>query len=300
MVNISEGYYDGSEEAIVHDVTFEKGIYKEAIKFKKVRNIKRPKGCKFGCCEYYLDCWDDYNGIIDITHCKKFETKILSIIGIIAGIIFIITWLSLINSIIEPVSIIMIFVLALLPFIFIVLDILMILIIKKKLLPIIFEKYLFKKLTKNEGKENENVEKTALEIQNEKIIVAERLIEKLSAISKKQNFGANNKKIKKCIQILNTIVKEIKRKPYKYSKVESIFRIYLPEFYKILKYYAKLSKVSIEKKKYKTTITKAVDNFLKLLKSKEEKIFIDKDFTEMQLESTTEALIAKMKMNNYD
>lgn len=308
MVNISVGHFNKKENAIVHDVTFEKGVRKEKIIFKNIQNIKQPKNCSRFNCLYYEHCWRERNGIIDIAQCIDRQDTIctiliavIEVIIILACIIIGLIGISTPSLSIVP-SIIIGIILTLGPILAILSAQMLEERVEELLLPVILEKYLLIKLTIHNRKQRgiEDTQKEPEEIKDEKILKAEKLVKKLNKVSEKYKFGENDEDVKKCVKILNEIIAKVRQKPSRYSKVDSLFRIYIPEFYKVLKYYLKLSKTHVEEKENEEILTKAVEEMLKLLNNKKEKILLDETLTKMQLEATTDALITKMKMDNYN
>ena len=268
--------------------------------FNDVANLPKCNSCTRKTCDFYKQCMHEGEGVVRIFDCKKnakWANNIWNLAtGILVIIFAIIYYKKLSLGTFKGTAILIITM--------VVLDIICCGI--EKLASIIRDNYFYYKLKKAQIKEKVLEERNRLEEEakaikeqeeadaknpnRSKIREAETTLEQIAEISKNINFGECDEKVEFCVQKCRKIIEQLKKDTSGYIRVESLLQVYLPEFYRILAYYAEFEKAEAVEEAQAKKLNQIVDYFYNFLcKQKEEAIF-DKKATEIKFNIAADTL----------
>ena len=286
-ISIGGGYK--IEDETFHNVT----INNET--FKKIPNIAKCKKCTRRC-KYYRDCMYFNDGVVRRFDCKRNVNLINRLWNIVtsAVVVFgVVTYYKTWNlGLFKGTSALIISL--------VVLDILCCIIeffIKR-----IRNRYFYKKLKTNQRK---NEKKEAIKLQEEiakqaieeakdpnkaKIREAETLLNEIEALSDAVDFGNCDHEIETCVEKCREIIGYLKKDTSSYIRVESLFKVYLPQFYRILSYYNEFKKADAVEESLNTNLSEAVKFFYDFLCRQRIEAIFDRDATEIRFNNAVSSL----------
>lgn len=295
-VRISNGYkHDGK---ICHNVTI------RGETFKNVPDLPKCENCTSSNCKYYFSCMKDedgYNkGVVRTFDCAKNAKRairtwnfVTSLLVNFMAINFYRTWAL---GFFKGTAALLAFLVAF--------DIICCSI--EKLVDILRDNYFYHKLKKNRAKEKaaeeqkrlaeeakrikEQAEADAKDPNRLKIREAETTLTQIAQISKNINFGECDEQVEFCVTKCREIIDHLNKDSSGYIRVESLLQVYLPEFYKILAYYAEFEKAEAVEEDQAKKLNDTVNYFYNFLcKQKVEAIF-DKKATEIKFNAAADTL----------
>ena len=268
--------------------------------FKNIPNLPKCRNCTSDMCKYHENCMIDNEGVVRIFDCKKNVQRANNIWNVVTGslvIFFAITYYKTLNLGVIKGTAFLILTLVILDIICCIIE---------KIASIIRDNYFYNKLKNAQVKEKvleeqkrlaeeakmmkEQAEEDAKDPNRPKIREAETTLEQIAEISKNINFGECDEKVEFCVQKCREIIEVINKDTSGYIRVEILLQVYLPEFYRILAYYAEFQKAEAVEKAQEEKLNQIVDYFYNFLcKQKVEAIF-DKKATEINFNSAADTL----------
>lgn len=268
--------------------------------FKDVPNIPKCKECTRKKCKYYKYCMEECKGVVRTFDCLKNEAKVQLL------------WKVLTSAIVGGLTITYYDILGLgffkgtaaLIMSLVILDIICCGI--EWLVVVVRDNWFYRKLKKKQAKENaleeqkrlaeearlmkEQAEADAKDPNRIKIRDAENTLAQIAQISKDINFGECDEKVEFCVSKCKEIIDYLKKDSSGYIRVESLLQVYLPEFYRILAYYAEFEKAEAVEDEQRNRLGDTVNYFYNFLcKQKVEAIF-DKKATEIKFNAAADTL----------
>lgn len=291
-VRISSGFRHNDE--MCHDVTI------KGEKFENVPNLPKCKNCNSNNCKYYSKCIRCEGGVVRTFDCKKNVVLVNQAWNLVTGALvafFAITYYKTWDlGFFKGTAAILLTI--------VVMDMLCSGI--EKLVEVIRDNYFYRKLKKNQDKEKaaeeqkrlaeeakriqEQAEADAKDPNRAKIREAETTLDQIAAISNSIHFGESNEKVEFCVTKCREIIDYLNQDSSGYIRVESLLQVYLPEFYRILAYYAEFQKAEAVEEAHDNKLNDIVDYFYNFLcKQKVEAIF-DKKATEIKFNAAANTL----------
>ena len=291
-VKVSKGYE--SDNITCHDVTI------KGETFYNVPNISKCKKCSYKTCDNYQPCVIWEGGVVRVFDCEKNANRASIIWNFVTGVLLVI----LTNMYYRTLSLGFFKGTAALLVTFVALDVFCCGL--EKLVDIVRENYFYHKLKKRDEKQKEleeqkrlaeeaknmreQAEADAKDPNRVKIREAENTLEQIATLSEKINFGECDEKVEFCVSKCKEIIDHLKKDNSGYIRVETLLQVYLPEFYRILAYYAEFEKAEAVEETQKNKLNGTVDYFYSFLcKQKVEAIF-DKKATEIKFNAAADTL----------
>lgn len=291
-VLVRNGYkHDGK---IYHDVAI-KGKW-----FFNVPNIPKCKDCTSKKCRYYTNCMENNKGVVRTFDCDKNADRVQllwkAVTCALVGALTFTYYKTLSLGFFKGTAALIVSL--------VVLDIICCGI--ESLVVVIRDNCFYHKLKKKKAKEEalkeqkrlaeeakllkEQAEADAKDPNRIKIRDAESTLAQIAQISKDINFGECDKQVEFCVSKCKEIIDYLKKDSSGYIRVESLLQVYLPEFYRILAYYAEFEKAEAVEDEQKNRLNDTVNYFYNFLcKQKIEAIF-DKKATEIKFNAAADTL----------
>lgn len=262
-------------------------------RFEKIPNLSKCNNCTSSNCKYYRDCVYKNGGVVRKFDCEKNVAFVSLIWNIITGSFVIyftnIYYKTLNLGFFKGTAALIVTLVAM--------DIICCGI--EKLVEIFRDNHFYKKLKKKRDKEKaaeekKRLEEEAIKIKEEEAAKAKELntikklrdventITQIEKISNDIDFGECDEKVDFCITKCKEIMDYLKNHSFSYIRVESLFEVYLPEFYRILVFYSELKNEETEAvgEIYTKKLNNTVNYFYKLLYNQEIEAIFDKKATE--------------------
>lgn len=291
-VRISEGYKrDGK---IYHDVTI------KGERFEFVPNLSKCDSPSCENCRYYRECIYINDGVVRMFDCQKNAALVRGVWNYVTGVLL--TFLAI--TYYRTLSLGFFKGTAALIVTMVAMDVVCCGI--EKFASIIRDNYFYNKLKKREAKKEaeeeqkrlleeakkmqEQAEADAKDPNRVKIREAETTLDQIKQLSDQINFGECDKKVEFCVSKCREIIDYLKKDSSGYIRVESLLQVYLPEFYRILAYYAEFEKAEAVEDAQNNKLNETVNYFYNFLcKQKVEAIF-DKKATEIKFNAAADTL----------
>jgi len=289
---VLEGYVDNDE--IVHDVII------NGKQFTRVPNLAKCKSCTVDSCKYYDECIRRNKGVVRFFDCRKnafWVSWFWNFVTILLVLYFASTYYETRNLGFFKGTGAMLATTTVLDFLFTIIE---------ELIEIMRNNYFSYKLQRKIVKEKaaeeekrlaeeakrmkEQAESDAKEPNRIKIREAEITLTQIATISEAINFGECDEKVEFCVTKCREIIDYLKQDSSGYIRVETLLQVYLPEFYKILVYYAEFEKAKVVEEAQNKKLNDTVNYFYDFLcKQKIEAIF-DKEATEIKFNAAADTL----------
>lgn len=292
-VRVSGGYRHNG--IMCHNVTIKEE------RFENVPNIPKCQNCTSDNCKYYRDCLYYGDGVVRTFDCKKNATMANRIWNAVTGAIIVFmaiqyykTWsLGFFKGTAAVIATM------------VVMDILCCCI--ERFVDVFRTNYFYRILKKREEKEKlaeeqKRLAEEALRMQKQaeedakdpnrvRIREAESTLSQIAKLSADINFGDCDEKVEFCVEKCKEIIEYLNNNDSSgYIRVENLLQVYLPEFYKILAYYADFARADAVEDAQKKKLGETVDYFYNFLcKQKVEAIF-DKKATEIKFNASADTL----------
>lgn len=291
-IEISGGYKrDGK---IYHNVTI------KGERFEMVPNISKCENCNTNNCRYYRDCVYYGDGVVRTFDCTKNAKRASVLWNIVTGAL--IVYLAI--TFYRTLSLGFFKGTAALLACMVGLDIICCGI--EYLVDVFRTNFFYNRLKRKEEKEKQAEEQKrlaeeALRMQKQaeedakdpnriKIRDAETTLDQIAKLSEEINFGACDEKVEFCVGKCREIIDHLKKDSSGYIRVESLLQVYLPEFYRILAFYAEFEKAEAVEEAQDKKLNDTVNYFYNFLcKQKVEAIF-DKRATEIKFNAAADTL----------
>jgi len=268
--------------------------------FYNVPNIPKCKDCTSKKCRYYTNCIENNQGVVRTFDCSKNQDRVQLLWKVLTSAIAAILTLTYY----ETLSLGFFKGTAALIMSLVVLDIICCGI--EWLVVVVRDNWFYRKLKKKQAKEDalkeqkrlaeearlmkEQAEADAKDPNRIKIRDAESTLAQIAQISKDINFGECDEKVEFCVSKCKEIIEYLKKDSSGYIRVESLLQVYLPEFYRILAFYAEFEKAEAVEDEQRNRLNDTVNYFYDFLcKQKVEAIF-DKKATEIKFNAAADAL----------
>lgn len=291
-IKVSDGYKRGGK--IYHNVTI------KGERFEMVPNLSKCENCSTDNCRYYRDCMYYGDGVVRTFDCTK-NAKTASMLwnfatGVLVVYLAITFYRTLSLGFFKGTAALLACMVGL--------DIICCGI--EYLVDVFRINFFYTKLKKKEEKEKQAEEQKrlaeeALRMQKQaeedakdpnrvKIREAETTLDQIAKLSEDINFGECDEKVEFCVNKCREIIDHLKKDSSGYIRVESLLQVYLPEFYRILAYYAEFEKAEAVEDAQDKKLNDTVNYFYNFLcKQKVEAIF-DKRATEIKFNAAADTL----------
>ena len=289
-IRISEGYTH--EGKIYHDVTI------KGEEFKRVPNLSKCKYCTIRNCKYYQKCIEYSAGVVRAFDCQKNVAMVANSWNILTGILLAslatIYYKFLNLGIYKGTAILLVTVVAL--------DV--VCLVFEKLAEVFRDNYFYHKLKRRQAKQKaieekkflkEKVKKMKEEVEEKnsnivKIREAEAVLNQIEVISESFNFGECDEKIRECVKKCREIMQYLHKDEVAYIRVENLLQVYLPDFYRVLAYYAEFIKVDAVGEAQNIKFNDTVDFFYEFLSKQKTEVIFDKTVANIKFNNAADTL----------
>lgn len=238
--------------------------------FQNVQNISKFMHCTSQTCKYYSEC-NNNGGVVRRFDCMKTLKRFLFFYYMISAcLVFYLSYRIFTFPEISFFTRVGLLIMS-----FVILDV--ICSVLEYIIPVVRDKFFYKKLLKFEKQEKireekEKAEKEQKKAQEErelmsqsayyqKVVRAEIYVNNLKKLMDEHDFGENSSKIMECARYLDEIVNILKNDNSYYSRVSFLFENVLIDFFDTLKLYVQMLKNGIDDAKFETIINASINKF---------------------------------------
>ena len=268
--------------------------------FEDVPNIPKCEECTRTKCKYYWNCIESNKGVVRTFDCAKnadraellWKALTCALVGVLTFTYYKILALGFFKGTAALIASL------------VVLDIICCGI--ERLVAVVRDNWFYHMLKKKKAKEEaleeqkrlaeeaklmkEQAEADAKDPNRIKIRDSENTLAQIAQLSKEINFGECDEKVEFCVSKCREIIDYLNQDSSGYIRVESLLQVYLPEFYRILAYYAEFEKAEAVGDEQRNRLNDTVNYFYNFLcKQKVEAIF-DKKATEIKFNAAADTL----------
>lgn len=294
-VEVYCGYHKNDQDVqLYHDVSI------NGEKFLGIPNLPKCPKCTEQSCKYYRSCMQIDRGVVRTFDCMKNAYLVNLIWNFLTA--FVVMWFAL--TYYKTLNLGFFKGTAALLVSMVVLD--MVCLGIEKMVEIIRNYCFYRKLKRDRAKKEAIEEKKRLaeeakriKEQEEaeakdpniaKIREAEAVLAQIATISDAIDFGESDKQVEFCVAKCREIIEHLKKDSSGYLRVESLFQVYLPEFYKILAYYAEFEKAEATEDAQRERLTDTVNYFYNFLCMQKVEAIFDKKTTEIKFNAAANTL----------
>ena len=127
--------------------------------------------------------------------------------------------------------------------------------------------------------------------ENSQFVSVKNTIDNLKKISDSVNFAENDKKIASIVTKLYEILDAIEKNNLDYNNFSYLFKIYLPEFYKLINYYSILQETKTFTEQENDKLTKSVKKFYDYLYNQNFESSVDIETTKIHFNAIANTFI---------
>lgn len=280
-----------------------KMVHKVTIKgetFENVPNIPKCESCTRDKCDYQWSCIVNHGGVVRTFDCAqnadlaRWSWNIAT--GILLAFLAVTYYRTWSLGFFKGTAAVLVTIAVLDAICWVI----------EKLVAVFRDNYFYRKLKKKEARKEaeeeqkrlaeeakrmqEQAEADAKDPNRVKIRDAETTLNQIEQLSQKINFGECDEKVEFCVSKCREIIDHLNKDSSGYIRVESLLQVYLPEFYKILAFYAEFEKAEAVEENQNKKLNDTVDYFYNFLcKQKVEAIF-DKKATEIKFNAAADTL----------
>lgn len=292
-IQVSSGYKRNGR--IYHTVTV------NGEKFENIPNIPKCEECDSTNCKYYRDCMYYGDGVVRTFDCEKNADRVAVLWNLVTGFIIVFMAIKFFRTwnlgFFKGTAALLTFMVSM--------DVVCCGI--ERFVDVFRTKHFYRILKKNVEKEKRAEEQKRLaeeafkmQLQAEedakdpnrvKIRSAEITLNQIAKLSNEIDFGESDEKVEFCVVKCKEIIEYLNNNDSSgYIRVENLLQVYLPEFYKILEYYAEFKKADAVGEAQIKKLNETVDYFYNFLcKQKIEAIF-DRRATEIKFNASADTL----------